>query len=92
MICCPYSVSRLTSFPDPHILSIDNVEIVAIKADADSRNPTIVIQFMCQQINCIRNLEGEVVQVSPPLRWIWPGPFWCVLGADSEFFLFFAIG
>ncbi len=53
----------LTGGLDPHVLSIEHVDVVTAKADADSRNPTIIVQFQCQQINCIRNKGGEVIEV-----------------------------
>lgn len=40
---------------DPHVLDIRQGEVLAIKADAGKANPTIALQFMCQQINCVRN-------------------------------------
>ncbi|CAM9717810.1 unnamed protein product, partial [Phaeothamnion confervicola] len=49
---------------DPHVLDIRQADVLAIKADADSRNPTIVLQFMCQQIHCVRNRAGEIVEGS----------------------------
>ncbi len=48
---------------DPHVLSIEHVDVVTAKSDADSRNPTIVVQFQCQQINCVRNKGGDIVEV-----------------------------
>ena len=59
----------LSSFPfvvglvvDPTILDIDNVEVIAAKAE-DKQAPIIVVQCMAQQINCIKNREGEIVEV-----------------------------
>lgn len=70
---------------DPHVLSIDNVEVieatvrVAFLFDAlnismclhffdiqaeDKQAPIILMRFQAQQINCIRNREGEVVEGS----------------------------
>lgn len=46
--------SRL-SYQDPHVLDVRQGEVLAIKADAGKANPTIALQFMCQQINCVRN-------------------------------------
>jgi mitochondrial import inner membrane translocase subunit TIM44 len=30
--------------------------------DADAHNPTLVVQFMCQQIDCVRDTSGEVIE------------------------------
>lgn len=46
---------------DPTILDIDNVEVIAAKAE-DKQAPIIVVQCMAQQINCIKNREGEIVE------------------------------
>lgn len=40
---------------DPHVLDVRQGEVLAIKADAGRTNPTVALQFMCQQINCVRN-------------------------------------
>lgn len=40
---------------DPHVLDVRQGEVIAIKADAGRTNPTVALQFMCQQINCVRN-------------------------------------
>ncbi|CAM9308902.1 unnamed protein product [Choristocarpus tenellus] len=47
---------------DPNVLDIRQAEVLAIKMDADRGNPTVALQFMCQQINCVRNRDGEVVE------------------------------
>ena len=47
---------------DPNVLSIENVEVLAAKAE-DKQAPIVVLQFMAQQINCIKNREGEIVEV-----------------------------
>ncbi|CAM9509408.1 unnamed protein product [Ectocarpus sp. 4 AP-2014] len=47
---------------DPHVLDIRQGEVLAIKADAGKANPTIALQFMCQQINCVRNKKGEILE------------------------------
>eukprot|EP00904_Undaria_pinnatifida_P010678 jgi/Undpi1/6740/HiC_scaffold_20.g09219.m1 len=47
---------------DPHVLDIRQGEVLAIKADAGKGNPTVALQFMCQQINCVRNKKGEIVE------------------------------
>ncbi len=59
---CRITISPL-EFLDPHVLSIEHVDVVTAKADADSRNPTLIVQFQCKQINCVRNKDGEVVEV-----------------------------
>ncbi|GMF18148.1 unnamed protein product [Phytophthora fragariaefolia] len=46
---------------DPHVLSIDNVEVIEA---TDKQAPIILMRFQAQQINCIRNREGEVVEGS----------------------------
>lgn len=43
------------SVQDPHVLDVRQGEVLAIKADAGKANPTVALQFMCQQINCVRN-------------------------------------
>ncbi|KAI9987033.1 hypothetical protein PInf_026152 [Phytophthora infestans] len=48
---------------DPHVLSIDNVEVIEATAE-DKQAPIILMRFQAQQINCIRNREGEVVEGS----------------------------
>lgn len=46
---------------NPTILALRNVEVIAAKAE-DLQSPIVVIQFMAQQINCIKNREGEIVE------------------------------
>ncbi|TDH68717.1 hypothetical protein CCR75_009176 [Bremia lactucae] len=48
---------------DPHVLSIDNVEVIEATAD-DKQAPIILMRFRAQQINCIHNREGDVVEGS----------------------------
>ncbi|KAG7386796.1 Mitochondrial import inner membrane translocase subunit TIM44 [Phytophthora boehmeriae] len=48
---------------DPHVLSIDGVEVIEATAE-DKQAPIILMRFQAQQINCIRNREGEVVEGS----------------------------
>ncbi|CAH0473439.1 unnamed protein product [Peronospora belbahrii] len=48
---------------DPHVLSIDNVEVIEATAE-DKQAPIILMRFQAQQINCIRNREGEIVEGS----------------------------
>ncbi|CAM9397102.1 unnamed protein product [Discosporangium mesarthrocarpum] len=45
---------------DPHVLDIRQGEVLAIKMDANRSNPIVALQFMCQQINCVRNRPGMV--------------------------------
>ncbi|TYZ67394.1 hypothetical protein PybrP1_010938 [[Pythium] brassicae (nom. inval.)] len=45
---------------DPNVLSIDHVEVIEATAE-DKQAPIILLRFQAQQINCIRNREGEVV-------------------------------
>uniref|UniRef100_K3XAG0 Tim44-like domain-containing protein n=1 Tax=Globisporangium ultimum (strain ATCC 200006 / CBS 805.95 / DAOM BR144) TaxID=431595 RepID=K3XAG0_GLOUD len=45
---------------DPNVLSIDNVDVIEATAE-DKQAPIILLRFQAQQINCIRNREGEVV-------------------------------
>ncbi|RLN73285.1 hypothetical protein BBJ28_00011761 [Nothophytophthora sp. Chile5] len=46
---------------DPNVLSIDHVEVIEA---TDKQAPIILMRFQAQQINCIRNREGEVVDGS----------------------------
>ena len=49
--------------PDATILYTSDVELVDIKfVEGD---PVVVVQFNCQQINCMRDKFGNVVQGSP---------------------------
>ncbi|CAI5743179.1 unnamed protein product [Peronospora destructor] len=48
---------------DPHVLSIDNVEVIEATAE-DKQAPIVLMRFQAQQINCIRNREGEIVEGS----------------------------
>eukprot|EP00816_Leptocylindrus_hargravesii_P006987 CAMPEP_0196820544 /NCGR_PEP_ID=MMETSP1362-20130617/75795_1 /TAXON_ID=163516 /ORGANISM="Leptocylindrus danicus, Strain CCMP1856" /LENGTH=373 /DNA_ID=CAMNT_0042199475 /DNA_START=144 /DNA_END=1262 /DNA_ORIENTATION=- len=48
---------------DPNILSFDNSEILACQVEGvEKGSPIILFHFMCQQINCVRNKDGEVVE------------------------------
>ena len=72
---------------DPHVLSIDNVEVIEATVRLvclctctvklvfvlthvmgtqaeDKQAPIVLMRFQAQQINCIRNREGEVVEGS----------------------------
>jgi mitochondrial import inner membrane translocase subunit TIM44 len=45
---------------DPNVLSIDHVDVIEATAE-DKQAPIILVRFQAQQINCIRNREGEIV-------------------------------
>lgn len=45
---------------DPNVLGIDHVDVINASAE-DKQAPIILVRFQAQQINCIRNREGEVV-------------------------------
>ena len=47
---------------DPHVLDIHDNQIIMKLLEGG--NPVVVIVYMVQQINCIRNREGEIIQVS----------------------------
>lgn len=71
--CSPEMIERLTGImkaqaaaglvSDPTLLDSSEVELVDIKM-LDS-SPVIVTQFTCQQINCTRDLHGNVVEGAP---------------------------
>lgn len=42
------------------MLGIDHVDVINASAE-DKQAPIILVRFQAQQINCIRNREGEVV-------------------------------
>lgn len=46
---------------DPNILSIDNVTLLTMK-NVDKVGPVAIVQFMVQQIDCMYDLEGNVVK------------------------------
>ncbi|DBA01660.1 TPA: hypothetical protein N0F65_010311, partial [Lagenidium giganteum] len=46
---------------DPTVLDIENVEIMEASAE-DKQAPIILMKFNTQQINCIRNREGEIIE------------------------------
>jgi import inner membrane translocase subunit TIM44 len=48
---------------DPTILFVGEVELVELKAIDDE--PLVVVQFNCQQIKCIRDKFGNVMDGSP---------------------------
>lgn len=45
---------------DPHILDIEGVTVVDAKCQ-EKKPPIIILQFAAQQIHCVRNREGEIV-------------------------------
>jgi import inner membrane translocase subunit TIM44 len=49
---------------DPHILGMENSEILAAELDENQRgSPIILLHYMCQQINCVRKKDdGEIVE------------------------------
>jgi import inner membrane translocase subunit TIM44 len=44
---------------DPRILHLSELELVEVRMMEGE--PLVVLQFSCQQINCVRNKEGEIV-------------------------------
>ena len=48
-------------YVNPTVLDIQNVEVIAATAE-DKQAPLIVLQFTAQQINCIKNREGDIVE------------------------------
>lgn len=57
-ICLPQD-----KFPDPTLLDISDVELHDLLLFEE--DPTIVVKFSCQQINCFRDRFGNVVDGSP---------------------------
>lgn len=47
---------------DSNLLGIFNAEIVAVEMDKVEKEPIILLHYMAQQINCVRNKDGEVVE------------------------------
>jgi len=51
---------------DTNILGIFNAEIIAAEVDKSNefgvKEPILIIHYMCQQINCVRNVKGKVVE------------------------------
>lgn len=48
---------------DSNLLGIFNAEVIAVEMDkVEHRSPIILLHYMCQQINCVRNKDGEVVE------------------------------
>ena len=46
-------------FVDPRILHLSELELVEVRMMEN--DPLVVLQFSCQQINCVRNKAGEIV-------------------------------
>ena len=46
-------------FVDPRILHLSELELVEVRLMEGE--PLVVLQFSCQQINCVRNKRGEIV-------------------------------
>ena len=71
--CSPEMIERLTGIikaqkesglvPDPTLLDTSDVELVDLKMLDES--PVIVVQFTCQQINCTRDVHGNVIEGGP---------------------------
>lgn len=51
-------------YDDAQITDCEKVEIIAVQVE-EQRSPILVVQFMTQQVNCVRNREGDVVEGSP---------------------------
>ena len=51
-------------YDDAQITDCEKVEIIAVQVD-EQRSPILVVQFMTQQVNCVRNREGDVVEGYP---------------------------
>ena len=51
-------------YDDAQITDCEKVEIIAVQVD-EQRSPILVVQFMAQQVNCVRNREGDVVEGYP---------------------------
>ena len=47
-------------FVDPRMLHLSEMELVEVRILDNA--PMIVLQFSCQQINCVRNKDGEIVE------------------------------
>lgn len=52
-------------YDDARIVDCESCDILAVQLDDNGRNPVFVVQCMTQQINCVRNREGDVVEGSP---------------------------
>ncbi|KAJ8605429.1 hypothetical protein CTAYLR_003302 [Chrysophaeum taylorii] len=52
-------------YDDARVLDCESAEILAVQLDDNHASPTFVVQFMTQQINCIRNREGDVIEGAP---------------------------
>ena len=58
---------------DPNVIDVSDVKLVEIKFVGDT--PTAVIYFTAQQINCVRDARGQVVEGAPDdvqsVYWAW---------------------
>ena len=52
------------NYEESKVLDCERCEILAAQVD-DQRAPILVAQFMTQQINCVRNREGDIVEGGP---------------------------
>lgn len=55
------------TYVDDNVLAVMNVEILGCDVDPPdgSREPTVIVHFMCQQINCVRKTgTGKIVEGS----------------------------
>lgn len=48
-------------YPDPRVLSTDEVELVAMEINAD--DPAMVVDVRVQRIHCVRDKHGNVTEV-----------------------------
>lgn len=70
---------------DHNILEIDETQLVM--KFLESGNPVIVVVYMVQQINCIRNRKGEIIEVSTAV--CWHGPSMVLLHGDYKSYILF---
>mmetsp|Transcript_6545 Transcript_6545/g.19897 ORF Transcript_6545/g.19897 Transcript_6545/m.19897 type:complete len:367 (+) Transcript_6545:75-1175(+) len=52
-------------YDDARVVDCESCDILAVQLDDHGRNPVLVVQCMTQQINCVRNREGDVVEGAP---------------------------
>ena len=52
-------------YDDAKVLDVEHCDILATALDDNDGPPTFVVQFMTQQINCVRSRDGVVVEGSP---------------------------
>ena len=53
---------------DDNVLSVDFHQVLIDPALIENSTPMLGLYAAVQQINCIRNLDGEIVQVSQPIH------------------------